>query len=312
MDLTWVIVTCLIIVTSAEEMDEAKFTRYKDEVCDQLPAFKGEADKFSEWSDDLSQSEVLELAFLNIAYGLSSDTVGYLKDALGKKRAVIDMISLITKATCADHVISEMFLNSAKNLFLYYLVKVGNTTMLEGEELEKREQAWDEVLEALQTCSAALRPIDIATACGKATTFVGQDGVAYPIRETIERLDTEAAGSIDVGIDVIIDTVWWMFSTTYARCYAHFYPNEDIIILFFQMFRDDFLTPFGLRWRDAGPNVIHFDIVFGPIDSSTAAMNTRRCASASYQYEGIMERQLVRPVTVLVENMQVRNFKQAI
>jgi len=66
--------------------------------------------------------------------------------------------------------------------------------------------------------------------------------------QTRERLDTEAAGSADVGIDVVIDTVWWMFSTAYARCYAFFYPHEDVIILFFQKFRDEFLSPFGLRW----------------------------------------------------------------
>ncbi|CAL8111662.1 unnamed protein product [Orchesella dallaii] len=295
---------CLLILTSAEELDEAKFTKFKDEVCDQVPAFKGEADKHPEWSNQLSQSEVLELAFVNIAYGLSSDTVGYLKEALGKKRAVIDMISLITKATCADHVISEMFLNSAKNLFLYYMVKNGNTTKAEGDEMAKKDKAWEEILEALSNCAGAIAPIDIATVCGTATTFVGQDRAAYPIVETVERLDTEAAASIDVGIDVIIDTVWWMFSTAYARCYSHFYPNEDIMLLFFQLFRDDFLSPFASRWREAGINVIHFDIIFGPIDSSTAAMNVRKCASAAYQYESIPERQLVRPVTVLVDNIQ--------
>lgn len=82
--------------------------------------------------------------------------------------------------------------------------------------------------------------------------YMSKDGVELPVIVGMERLDDEVQESAnaggEMGLDVVIDTVWWMFSTTYARCYSHFYPNEDVILLFFQMFRDDILDSFLGRW----------------------------------------------------------------
>jgi len=66
----------------------------------------------------------------------------------------------------------------------------------------------------------------------------------YPILTQIEKFDVTTTH-----VDWVIESLWYMFSTTYARCYSFFYPNEDIIILFYDMFRDDFLPmEFMERW----------------------------------------------------------------
>lgn len=83
----------------------------------------------------------------------------------------------------------------------------------------------------------------------QASFYTGKDGSdSLSVDDVPEQLDQEINDAGDFGIDVIIDTVWWMFSTTYARCYAYFYPVEDIILLFFQMFQEDFLDQFLTRW----------------------------------------------------------------
>lgn len=46
--------------------------KYKAEVCDRVPAFTvgGEDADSPAWSDTITESEILELSFINMAYGL--------------------------------------------------------------------------------------------------------------------------------------------------------------------------------------------------------------------------------------------------
>lgn len=55
-----------------------------------------------------------------------------------------------------------------------------------------------------------------------------------------------------------------------------------------------------------------FPIIFGPFDFRRARANLRACNGASYQWEGIPERQLVRPLLVSVDGVTVLNFKTGI
>lgn len=64
--------------------------------------------------------------------------------------------------------------------------------------------------------------------------------------------------------------------------------------------------------RDPRPMAEFFPIIFGPFDFRRARANLRACNGASYQWEGIPERQLVRPLLVSVDGVTVLNFKTGI
>lgn len=68
---------------------------------------------------------------------------------------------------------------------------------------------------------------------------------------TIEELfDSEFPKGSLKGIDIIVDSVWWMFATTYARCYIALYPDPAYIVHLFSSLRDDILGFFHNRWFD--------------------------------------------------------------
>lgn len=118
----------------------------------------------------MSESEILELAFVNMAYGLGTDSISYLKEELGWKKSVLDVISLVTKATCEDDVISEGFLNTAKNLFLYYMVKQSKGAG-PSNITDARIKEWDEVIKALKSCASDVDPIEFGMDCGTVNSF---------------------------------------------------------------------------------------------------------------------------------------------
>ncbi|CAL8111661.1 unnamed protein product [Orchesella dallaii] len=299
-------------ITSTSAMDEAaEFDSFKNRICLLNPPFRGDVEFGYRWRNEMDSDEVLELAFVNMAYGLSTDAIAFRHEELGWRKDVIDILTLITKATCTEDIVAEQFLNSAKSLFLHYIRKYDdykrNTTLVETEEILKiKTDEWTEIMESLKMCATQVEPIAFDTDCDMAVSFVGTNGIVYPIIEEMEQFDLMTSSS---QIDWVIETAWWMFSTTYARCYSYFYPNEDIILLFFQKFREDFLDSFATRWMSVGANGVHFPLIFGPYDSTTSAMNTRKCAAAAFSYEGLGDRQLVRPVSVTHDGVQIRNFK---
>lgn len=149
------------------DMDDELYESYKKEVCERVPAFTGGTEPGPDFDNVISESEVLELAFVNLAYGLTSDSIAHLKPELGWKKTVIDLISLITKTTCKDDVISETYLNAAKNLYLYYLSKIPESATANATNgTEDRASEWQEIIQSLKTCSGAVSPIEISTQCG--------------------------------------------------------------------------------------------------------------------------------------------------
>ncbi|ODN06669.1 hypothetical protein Ocin01_00019 [Orchesella cincta] len=308
------LISTAAFVTSEEDADAKKFETYKNRVCLFNPPFRGDPDFGYRWQEVMDQDEVLELAFVNMAYGLSSDAIAFRHEELGWRKDVIDILALVTKATCTDDIVSEQFLNSAKGLFLHYMRKYdnfrGNDTDMDSEDVKNiKKEEWDEILESLKTCAAQVTPIPINTDCGEATSFIADDGSLHPITIEMEQFDIIAATS---NVDTIMDAMWWMFSTTYARCYSYFYPNEDVILLFFQLFREAFFfedAEFAARWSSVGPQADHFPIIFGPYESAISFNNVRKCATAAFDYEGLRGRMLVRPVTITVDNVQTKNFK---
>lgn len=149
------------------EIDDELYENYKKEVCERVPAFTGGTEPAPDFDSVMSESEVLELSFVNMAYGLTADSISHLKPELGWKKTVIDLISLITKTTCKDDVISETYLNAAKNLYLYYLSKRPmSATANATNATEDRASEWQEIIQSLKTCSGAINPIEISTQCG--------------------------------------------------------------------------------------------------------------------------------------------------
>lgn len=73
------------------------------------------------------------------------------------------------------------------------------------------------------------------------------DGMT-PIAMAEERLDIEKLNEGHEFVDEVIDAIWWMFSTTYARCYTMYYPREDWVVQFFNIFVEEFIDPFLGRW----------------------------------------------------------------
>ncbi|ODM90407.1 hypothetical protein Ocin01_16273 [Orchesella cincta] len=305
------------------EVDEEAYNAYQERLCGVLPAaLSGKQDAgLPPWSDTLTEDEIYELSFLSLGYQLSSDAVAQMPSNLGWKRRIVDLMAYITQETCDNPGLSPAFISIAKNLFLYYLQKFAagnsNSTTFDGplpvdgggDEAAQNEEKWKEIIEAISTCSLDLEPIHLGDQCGQVLTFQDHDGKMIPISAHKEQFDVEIETTPHSGIDIIVDNVWWMFSITYARCYTYFYPNEDIILVFLQRFRDDILSDFAGRWRGAGDLDKHFDLVFGPMDLDREFSNVRMCAAAAYDYEGLNGRELVRPLTVMVENVALRNFK---
>jgi len=70
------------------------------------------------------------------------------------------------------------------------------------------------------------------------------------------------------------------------------------LILFFELCR-----------KKPGPFAEFFPLIFGPLDFRRARNNLKACKNAAYMVEGIYERQLVRPLTVVVDSVTMYNFK---
>ncbi|CAL8074309.1 unnamed protein product [Orchesella dallaii] len=308
--------TLLVISTAPSKLypvDEEAYNAYKERLCKVLP-FGGSSDQLPPWSDALTENEIYELAFLNLGHQLTSDAIAQLPgNNLGWKKRIVDLMAYITQTTCESPGLSSSYINAAKNLFLYYILKFEksmNSTTTADDAASTEE--WNEIVEAISMCSRDIEPIHINDDCGSFTTYQTPEGVLLPVGTHIEQFDMEIEAPNGPGMDLIVDNIWWLFSVTYARCYAYFYPNEDVILLFLQRFRDDILSNFANRWRGAGDLVDHFSIIFGPMDSYQEFENVRLCAGVSYRYEGLAGRELVRPLTVMVGNTHVRNFKTAV
>lgn len=108
----------------------------------------------------------------------------------------------------------------------------------------------------------------------------------------------------------VIEGIWWMFSTTYARCAAIAGQNDQWVSNFYQMFLEDFLKPFYSRWRMPGSFAKNIDLIFGPVDLKESKTNMRYCTAAAFLYEGTFDQQLVRPYSIPMEkSMEELNSK---
>ncbi|CAL8147275.1 unnamed protein product [Orchesella dallaii] len=298
------------------EVDEEMYNMYKDRLCKVLP-FAGGATDLPPWSDTLTEDEIYELAFLTLGHQLTSDAVAQIPTGnLGWKQRIVDIMGHITQRTCNNEGLSPAFISVTKNLFLYYLVKYEkslNKTEIPADDYVDQDAViadkWKEIIEAVSSCAMELEPINFNDQCGMFDSFQDHDGNMVLVTNHKEQFDVEMETTPHAGMDYIVDSLWWMFSITYARCYSFFYPNEDVILVFLQRFRDDILSNFAGRWRGAGELDNHFDLIFGPLDMDQEYSNLRKCAGASFEYEGLGGRELVRPLTVMVENTVVRNFK---
>jgi hypothetical protein len=162
---------------NSPSVDDNTYERYKTQVCGAVPAFQGKSPKSYTFLDEISEEEVYELAFMNMAYGLPSDSISHLTEDMGYKKRVLDIISFITKRTCASEVVPESYLNVAKNLFLYYMYKRSKSPAtfviptpppipgVNTTDKTYKEQTWTEILGMLEQCSQDVETLPISTVC---------------------------------------------------------------------------------------------------------------------------------------------------
>lgn len=104
------------------KIEEALYTKYRDQVCNAVPAFKGQAGgKNVTFYDVITEDEVYELAFLNLAYGLTTDAISHLPVDMGYKKRVMDLISIVTKISCDNSVVSVGFSGIVEGITRFYV-----------------------------------------------------------------------------------------------------------------------------------------------------------------------------------------------
>jgi len=151
-------------------IEESVLDHYKTQVCNAVPTFGSKNGKLTPLLDEMTEDEVFELAFINMAYGLNSDSISHLTEDLGYKKRVIDIITFITKQTCDQNIIPDHYTNAAKNMFLYYLYKRSKVPIVTKPGMNTTSKAntqfqWGEILNMLEQCSLNIDHISISEKC---------------------------------------------------------------------------------------------------------------------------------------------------
>lgn len=145
-------------------VDETKLAGQRERICKLVPKLGGDAEKLPAWSDTMTSDEVFELALLNLAYGLGTDSIAHLPKNMGWKKQLVDLISFISLVTCDTEYIPTRFINGVKNLFLYYLIKREHSVGTNGTE---NAEKWQEILSDLSKCADQVSPIEFSGSCGE-------------------------------------------------------------------------------------------------------------------------------------------------
>ena len=91
----------------------------------------------------------MELAFINMAYSFSTDTfLPFLiqGDLLNLTREILNVFTAMTKYTCGLNVLPPAYINSAKNLFLWYMMRqqLGESYIDADKERHSHETTYQE------------------------------------------------------------------------------------------------------------------------------------------------------------------------
>jgi len=284
-------------------VDESVYESMKKHICMSIPSVTSTDRKNYTLSMELTENEVFELAMTNMVHDMTSDSVlSFLPEDMRWMKQVLDLLSSITKMTCTDTVVPVEFLNVAKNLFMYYVFKNSfQESMIDpitGEEVKDekpKQEVWDSIVDMLHNCNEQVKSLSFTMECSVASYVMTKDGSMAFIEPSEETYDTQQGDSI-FGEEVI-DTVWLMFSTAYARCYAMNYPLESVVLNFLENFKKEFLEPLYPRWQLLSNSYNEFfPLIMGPFNLMRAKRNLRVCTAGAYMFEEIGDRQLVRPL----------------
>jgi len=141
---------------------------------------------------DFDKSEMLyELAFVNLAYDLTKDTISHLPNGRSWRKPVLQLIAMISKKTCPDNIVPDAYLSVTKNLYLYYWYKrekmekqqklnsgkdvlvepTGRTADVDKSVLPAKK--WHHTIKMLHRCAANVSSLDITKRCGYVSFFFG-------------------------------------------------------------------------------------------------------------------------------------------
>jgi len=205
------------------------------------------------------------------------------------KLSVLYRLFEIFTRSCPESYVPLEFLNIIQGLNMIYQNSIANKT--------NNQDKWEELLTDLATCSK---------------TVVGGEyaGTAHQIekislrgyrgqQEVLDVLPPQELADQIPQLDLVIDAMWFAFANAYGACYQKLNENRNSLNNFRKLFHKDFLQPLLIRWVDVGPGV-DFGIVVGDYQIDQILMNMRFCVTGTFMKQRIIDRQLVRPIPVIL------------
>ncbi|CAL8111363.1 unnamed protein product [Orchesella dallaii] len=273
--------------TKLEIMWTPDVTQDKETICEATKTADGDMKVdiygFMEYDD------LLKLTVWNSKYNLQSGNKKFsFAPEVNWRRTILERLAQIFLKSCPSEYVDPGFINVAIELFMIYQNSYNETV--------DHSKLWKPFTSVLDKCVASASQFQLVgtafDATGIQVTTKNGEKEDIMILPPAEKADNE-----DHDIDLIVDTIWWLFTFSFGNCYWKSDAPSLWASRYKRLFYGDFLMELRDRWLNAGAET-KFGVIFGDFDVNRNHRNMRVCVTAAYTINGLADRQLVRSVPV--------------
>ncbi|XP_021946950.2 uncharacterized protein LOC110844927 [Folsomia candida] len=232
----------------------------------------------------LEPSMILKLQELVVKYSLQDGRYAPKMAPPSWRYNLIDILSKLTKKICPTYQVSHEFLNIMWNMIHIYWHQIKPDEI----NIKIDEDFWIRKISELQNCSLEIVNGGFYME-GRGDFAMSVEGMEILVREEIVDLDMD--------LDMVMDSFWFMFQTSVGACYPFQIHNQtNWIVEYFTKFKVDVLFPLMFRWSLPNDVTDEYGLFIGDVDVKRAVYNLRVCSTATFALNSISDRQLARPM----------------